>query len=156
DAALGYLTGPAFAVFYSVLGVPIARLADRWSRVNVLAISIAIWTAATALCGAAYNYATLFIFRCTTGIGEAGGPPPSHSLISVYFAGSKRATALAVYAMAVPFGTSIGNLVAGHANVWYGWRWTFFIVGAPGLLVALLAWLTIKEPPRGYADKRKV
>ena len=156
DAALGYLQGLAFAIFYSVLGVPIARFADRWSRVNVLAISIAIWTASTALCGAAYNYATLFLFRCTTGIGEAGGSPPSHSLISDYFAGSKRATALAVYAMAVPIGTAIGNVVAGHSNDWYGWRWTFVIVGAPGLLVALLAWLTIKEPPRGYSDKGKV
>jgi len=156
DAGLSWLTGPAFAVFYSVLGVPIARLADRWSRVNVLAISIAIWTAATALCGAAYNYVSLFIFRCTTGVGEAGGSPPSHSLISDYFAGSKRATALAVYAMAVPFGTAIGSFVSGHSNVSYGWRWTFFIVGAPGLLVALLAWLTIKEPPRGYSDKGKL
>jgi MFS family permease len=156
DAGLAWLTGPAFAVFYSVLGVPIARLADRWSRVNVLAISIAIWTAATALCGAAYNYLSLFIFRCTTGVGEAGGSPPSHSLISDYFAGSKRATALAVYAMAVPFGTAIGSFVSGHSNVSYGWRWTFFIVGAPGLLVALLAWLTIKEPPRGYSDKGKL
>jgi MFS family permease len=156
DAALGWLTGPAFAFFYSVLGIPIARLADRWSRVNVLAISIAIWTAATALCGAAYNYVSLFVFRCTTGIGEAGGSPPSHSLISDYFSGSKRATALAVYAMAVPFGTAIGSFVSGHSNVFYGWRWTFFIVGAPGLLVALLAWFTIKEPPRGYSDKGKV
>ena len=155
DAALGWLTGPAFAFFYSVLGIPIARLADRWSRVNVLAISIAIWTAATAACGAAYNYLSLFIFRCTTGIGEAGGSPPSHSLISDYFAGSRRATALAVYAMAVPFGTAIGSFVSGHSNVSFGWRWTFFIVGAPGLLVALLAWLTIKEPPRGYSDKGK-
>jgi MFS family permease len=155
DAGLAWLTGPAFAFFYSFLGIPIARLADRWSRVNVLAISIAIWTAATALCGAAYNYFSLFIFRGTTGIGEAGGSPPSHSLISDYFAGSKRATALAVYAMAVPFGTAIGSFVSGHSNVTYGWRWTFFIVGAPGLLVALLAWLTIKEPPRGYSDKGK-
>jgi MFS family permease len=156
DAALGLLTGPAFAFFYSFLGIPIARLADRWSRVNVLAISIAIWTAATALCGAAYNYLSLFIFRCTTGIGEAGGSPPSHSLISDYFAGSKRATALAVYAMAVPVGTAVGSLVAGHSNVSYGWRWTFVIVGAPGLLVALLVWLTVKEPPRGYSDAGKV
>jgi MFS family permease len=155
DSALGLLTGLAFAVFYSVLGLPIARLADRWSRVNVLAISIAIWTASTALCGAAYNYAALFVFRCTTGIGEAGGSPPSHSLISDYFAGSRRATALAIYAMAVPVGTAVGNFVAGHANVAFGWRWTFVIVGAPGLLVALLAWLTIKEPPRGYSDKGK-
>jgi MFS family permease len=155
DSALGWLTGPAFAFFYAFLGVPIARLADRWSRVNVLAISIALWTAATALCGAAYNYLSLFIFRCSTGIGEAGGSPPSHSLISDYFAGSKRATALAIYAMAVPVGTAIGNLVAGHSNVSFGWRWAFVIVGAPGLLVALLVWLTVKEPPRGYSDKGK-
>jgi MFS family permease len=152
DSALGLLTGPAFAVFYSVLGIPIARLADRWSRVNVLALAIGVWTAATALCGAAYNFTTLFIFRCTTGIGEAGGSPPSHSLISDYFSGSKRATALAVYAMAVPVGTAIGNFVAGNSNVSFGWRWTFVIVGAPGLIVALLAWLTIKEPPRGHSD----
>jgi MFS family permease len=156
DFALGWLTGPAFAFFYSFLGVPIARIADRWSRVNVLAISIAIWTAATTLCGAAYNYVTLFTFRCATGIGEAGGSPPSHSLISDYFAGSKRATALAIYAMAVPVGTAVGSLVAGHSNVSFGWRWTFVIVGAPGLLVALLAWLSVKEPPRGYSDARKV
>jgi MFS family permease len=132
--------------------VPIARLADRWSRVNVLALAITLWSIATALCGAAYNYLTLFLARSATGVGEAGGSPPSHSLISDYFPISQRATALAVYAMAVPIGTSIGSVASGWGNVYFGWRWTFVMVGLPGLLVALLVWLTVKEPPRGYSD----
>jgi MFS family permease len=152
DTGMGLLTGLAFAVFYSVMGVPIARLADRWSRVNVLALAITVWSIATALCGTAFNYATLFLFRSTTGAGEAGGSPPSHSLISDYFPLSRRATALAIYAMSVPIGTSLGSFASGWGNVYLGWRWTFVMVGLPGLLVALLVWLTVKEPPRGYSD----
>lgn len=152
DTAMGLLTGFAFAFFYSVMGVPIARLADRWSRVNVLALAITLWSIATALCGAAYNYLTLFLARSATGVGEAGGSPPSHSLISDYFPMSQRATALAVYAMSVPLGTSIGSFVSGWGNIYLGWRWTFVMVGLPGLLVALLVWLTVREPPRGYSD----
>ena len=149
---MGLLGGLAFSVFYSFLGIPIARLADRWSRVNVLALSVALWSAATATCGLAWNYLSLFTSRALTAVGEAGGSPPSHSLISDYFPVSRRATALAVYAMAVPFGTSLGNAVSGWLNVWYGWRMTFVIVGLPGVVLALLIWLTVKEPPRGYSD----
>ncbi len=152
DTAMGLLTGLAFAVFYSVMGVPIARLADRWSRVNVLALAISLWSLATAACGAAWNFASLFVFRSLTGVGEAGGSPPSHSLISDYFPLSKRATALAIYAMSVPFGTAIGNFASGWGNVYLGWRATFMLVGLPGLAVALLVWLTVREPPRGYSD----
>lgn len=152
DLEMGLLSGATFAVFYSFLGIPIARLADRWSRVNVLALSIALWSAATASCGAAWNYMSLFTSRAMTAVGEAGGSPPSHSLISDYFPISKRATALAIYAMAVPIGTSIGNYSSGWLNVWYGWRQTFVIVGFPGVVLAALMWLTIKEPPRGYSD----
>jgi MFS family permease len=152
DTGMGLLTGLAFSFFYSVMGIPIARLADRWSRVNVLALAIALWSLATAACGAAFNYLSLFFARSMTAVGEAGGSPPSHSLISDYFPLSQRATALAVYAMAVPIGTSIGNITSGWSNVYFGWRATFMIVGLPGLLVALLIWLTIKEPPRGYSD----
>ncbi|HEY8521719.1 MAG TPA: MFS transporter, partial [Gammaproteobacteria bacterium] len=152
DTAMGLLTGLAFAVFYSVMGVPIARLADRWSRVNVLALAITLWSLATAACGAAWNYLSLFVARSLTGVGEAGGSPPSHSLISDYFPISQRATALAIYAMSVPIGTAIGNFTSGWSNVYLGWRWTFALVGLPGLLVALLVWLTLKEPPRGYSD----
>jgi MFS family permease len=149
---MGLLGGLAFAVFYSFLGIPIARLADRWSRVNVLALAVALWSTATATCGLAWNYASLFASRALTAVGEAGGSPPSHSLISDYFPLSKRATALAVYAMSVPIGTSLGNVFAGWLNVWYGWRATFVIVGVPGVVLAALIWLTVKEPPRGYAD----
>lgn len=149
---MGLLGGAAFSVFYSFLGVPIARLADRWSRVNVLAAAIALWSAATATCGLAWNYVSLFSSRAFTAVGEAGGSPPSHSLISDYFPISKRATALAVYAMAVPIGTSIGNAISGRLNLWYGWRNTFLLVGIPGVIFAVLIWLTVKEPPRGYSD----
>jgi MFS family permease len=152
DLAMGLLSGATFAVFYSFLGIPIARLADRWSRVNVLALSIALWSAATTSCGAAWNYFSLFTSRAMTAVGEAGGSPPSHSLISDYFPISKRATALAVYAMSVPIGTSIGNYAAGWLNVEFGWRKTFVFIGLPGVLLAALMWLTIKEPPRGYSD----
>jgi MFS family permease len=152
DTGMGLLTGLAFSLFYSVMGMPIARLADRWSRVNVLALAVALWSLATAACGAAFNFLSLFFARSMTAVGEAGGSPPSHSLISDYFPLSQRATALAVYAMAVPIGTSIGNITSGWSNVYLGWRITFMIVGLPGLLVALLIWLTIKEPPRGYSD----
>jgi MFS family permease len=152
DTLMGLLGGAAFAIFYSFMGVPIARLADRWSRVNVLALAIGLWSLATASCGAAWNYLSLFTSRAMTAVGEAGGSPPSHSLISDYFPLSKRATALAIYAMSVPIGTSIGNLASGWFNVWYGWRMTFLLVGLPGLVVALLVWLTVKEPPRGYSD----
>lgn len=152
DDLLGLVGGLAFALFYSTMGIPIARLADRWSRVNVLALSIAVWSLATASCGAAVGFLSLFLARAATATGEAGGSPPSHSLISDYFAIDKRATALAVYAMSVPFGTALGNFTAGHANVAFGWRWTFVIMGLPGLVVALLVWLTVREPARGLAD----
>ena len=149
---MGLLSGATFSIFYSFLGVPIARLADRWSRVNVLALAIALWSAATATCGLAWNYMSLFTSRALTAVGEAGGSPASHSLISDYFPRSRRATALAVYAMAVPIGTSLGNATAGWANLWFGWRKTFLIFGLPGVILASLIWLTVKEPPRGYSD----
>jgi MFS family permease len=152
DDLLGLIGGLAFALFYSTMGIPIARLADRWSRVNVLALAVAVWSLATASCGAAVGFVSLFLARAATATGEAGGSPPSHSLISDYFPLGKRATALAVYAMSVPFGTALGNFAAGHANVAFGWRWTFVLMGLPGLLVALLVWLTVREPARGLSD----
>jgi MFS family permease len=152
DAQLGLLGGIPFAIFYSILGIPIAALADRWSRRNVLALAVAIWSGMTALCGMAVNFATLFAARVGVAIGEAGGSPPSHSLISDYFPKSARGTAFSIFALAVPVGTMIGAAFAGWSNVNYGWRATFMIVGLPGVALALLAWLTIKEPPRGLSD----
>jgi MFS family permease len=152
DAQLGILSGLPFAIFYSFLGIPLAAWADRSSRRNVLAWSCALWSAATCVCGMAVNFTMLFSARVFTAIGEAGGSPPSHSLISDYFPKLKRGTAFSIYALAVPVGTSIGAAVGGWGAQHIGWRQTFYLVGFPGLALALLVRATIIEPPRGYAD----
>jgi len=152
DAQLGMLSGLPFAIFYSFLGIPLAAWADRSSRRNVLAWSCALWSAATGMCGMAVNFAMLFTSRVFTAIGEAGGSPPSHSLISDYFPKLKRGTAFSIYALAVPVGTSIGAAVGGWGTQHIGWRATFYLVGFPGIALALLARATIIEPPRGYAE----
>ena len=152
DTQLGLLGGIAFAVFYSTLGIPIAAWADRTSRRNVLALAVGIWSAMTALCGLAANFAMLFAARIGTAIGEAGGSPPSHSLISDYFPRSRRGTAFSIFALGVPIGTMLGSAFAGWGNQHYGWRATFLMAGLPGLFIALLVCLTILEPPRGFSD----
>ena len=152
DFQMGALTGLPFAIFYSFLGIPIAAWADRTSRRMVLAFAVAVWSGATALCGLAIGYAMLFASRVGCAIGEAGGTPPSHSLISDYFPKTRRGTAFSIYALAVPVGTSLGAAVGGWGNQHLGWRMTFVLAGAPGLVLALLVWLTVTEPPRGYAD----
>src|SRR5215470_14202514 len=152
DAQLGMLSGLPFALFYSFLGIPIAAWADRSSRRNVLAWACALWSAATALCGAAVNFSMLFGARVFTAIGEAGGSPPSHSLISDYFPKRTRATAFSMYALAVPIGTAVGSAIGGWGMQHLGWRQTFYLVGLPGIALALLVRATVIEPPRGYAD----
>ena len=152
DAQLGILSGLPFAIFYSFLGIPIAAWADRSSRRNVLAWSCALWSAATGVCGLAVNFVMLFVARVGTAIGEAGGSPPSHSLISDYFPKLKRGTAFSIYALAVPIGTSIGAAVGGWGTQHLGWRSTFYLVGFPGVALALIVRATVIEPPRGYAD----
>src|SRR6185503_5783212 len=152
DFQLGMLSGIPFALFYSFLGIPIAALADRWNRVNVLALAVAMWSGMTALCGMAVNFPMLFAARVGTAIGEAGGSPPSHSLISDYFPKTWRGTAFSVYALAVPIGTALGAFMGGWGNQNLGWRNTFIVVGLPGLFLALAVRLTVKEPPRGMAD----
>jgi MFS family permease len=154
DRQLGFLSGLPFALFYSTLGIPIAVLADRSIRRNVLAACCALWSVATAACGMAVNFTTLVSARALTAVGEAGGTPPSHSLISDYFARSTRATALSIYALGVPVGTMLGSLLGGWGNDLVGWRITFMLVGAPGLIVALLVWATVREPPRGLSEMR--
>src|SRR6185369_1573950 len=152
DAQLGMLSGLPFAIFYSFLGIPIAAWADRSSRRNVLAWSCALWSAATGACGMALNFSMLFGARVLTAIGEAGGSPPSHSLISDYFPKLKRGTAFSIYALAVPIGTAVGAAVGGWGTQHIGWRQTFYLVGFPGIVLALIIRFTIVEPPRGYAD----
>jgi MFS family permease len=152
DFQLGMLSGIPFALFYSILGIPIAALADRWNRVSVLALSVGLWSGMTALCGMAVNFPMLFAARVGTAIGEAGGSPPSHSLISDYFPKSWRGTAFSVYALAVPIGTALGAFMGGWGNQNLGWRNTFIVVGLPGLLLALAVRLSVREPPRGMAD----
>jgi len=152
DFQMGMLSGLPFAVFYSLMGIPIAAWADRSSRRNVLALAVATWSGMTALFGMAINFATLFLARIGTAVGEAGGSPPSHSLISDYFPKSRRGTAFAIYALAVPIGTSIGAAVGGWGNQNLGWRNTFIAVGAPGIVLAFIVYLTVKEPPRGMSD----
>ncbi len=152
DAQLGILSGLPFALFYSFLGIPLAAWADRSSRRSVLAWSCALWSAATGVCGMAINFGMLFVSRVFTAIGEAGGSPPSHSLISDYFPKLKRGTAFSIYALAVPVGTAVGAAVGGWGAQHIGWRATFYLVGFPGIVLALVVRATIIEPPRGYAD----
>ena len=152
DTELGLLTGTAFGIFYSVLGVPIARLADRWSRVGIISFSLFLWSLLTALCGLTQNYIQLFLCRLGVGIGEAGGSPPAQSLISDYFPYSRRATAMAVFTLGVPFGSFLGYLVGGFVDDRWGWRVAFFVAGLPGLILVLFIRFTMREPVRGQAD----
>ena len=152
DFQMGVLTGIPFALFYSFMGIPIAAWADRSSRRNVLALAVASWSAMTAIFGMAVNYAMLFVARVGTAVGEAGGSPPSHSLISDYFPKSRRGTAFSIYALGVPLGSSLGAALGGWGNQNLGWRMTFILAGVPGVAIALLLWFTVKEPPRGLSD----
>src|SRR5882724_5678841 len=153
DTQLGLLGGLAFALFYATLGVPIAALADRTSRRNVIAVCAALWSIMTALCGAAGSFTTLLTARIGTAVGEAGGTPPSHALISDYFALDKRATALSIFALGVPLGGMLGNFLGGWGNELFGWRYAFVLTGLPGVAVALLIRFTVREPKRGQADR---
>jgi len=148
DGQLGLLGGLAFALFYTVLGIPIARLAERGNRVGIIAVALAVWSGFTALCGVAANFAQMLAFRIGVGVGEAGCTPPAHSLISDYVPPERRASALALYSMGVPLGTMVGFGVGALIAAQWGWRATFFIVGLPGIALALVTWLVLKEPRR--------
>ncbi len=154
DTALGFLSGFAFAVFYATLGIPVAWLADRGNRRNIIAWSIAIWSALTAACGLAQNFWHLALARIGVGVGEAGSSPPSHSMISDLYPQSERSSAMAIYALGVYFGVMIGYFVGGWVSEWYGWRVVFFLVGLPGIAIALVVRYTMIEPPRGLSEGR--
>ncbi|WP_313806269.1 MFS transporter [Sphingobium sp.] len=151
---LGLLGGIAFALFYTLLGIPIARLAERRSRVAIIAAATAIWSAMTALCGTAANFGHLLLFRVGVGVGEAGLTPPAYSLISDYFPARRRASALSIFLLGIPLGSFLGATIGGWFAREHGWRAAFYVLGLPGIALALIAWITLREPPRGASDPR--
>ena len=155
DQALGFLSGFAFAAFYATMGIPIAIWSDRGNRRNLIAIALSVWSIMTALSGLAQNFWHLALARIGVAIGEAGGSPPAHSLISDYYPPRQRATALGIYALGIPFGIMFGLFLGGWINEAFGWRKAFFIVGLPGLILALIVRFTVSEPERGISEKRQ-
>jgi MFS family permease len=156
DWQLGVLSGLAFAVLYSTLGIPIARIADRKSRVNIIVLSMIVWSSFTALTGLARGFWHLLFARVGVGIGEAGCSPPAYSLISDYFEPKKRATALSIYSMGVYGGGALGFLVGGYISQLYGWRAAFYVVGLPGILLSVIVKATLREPPRGFSEGKHI
>lgn len=152
DTQLGLLSGFTFAIFYVTMGIPVARLADKGNRKNIVAISLSIWSAMTALSGLAKNFIQLLLARIGVGVGEAGGSPPAHAMISDYFPPQKRSTALSIYSAGIYFGILIGFLMGGYLNQQLGWRNAFLVLGIPGVVFSLLFYITVKEPRRGATD----
>lgn len=154
DLQLGLLGGAAFAILYGVLAVPVARLAERKSRVAIISIAVGVWSAMTALCGLAGGFTHLLLARIGVGVGEAGAGAPSQSLLSDYYPPEKRASVFSILGLATPIGIVIGGLGGAIVAQSWGWRAAFMVVGLPGLLLAVLAWFTLKEPPRGFSEGR--
>lgn len=162
DTAWGFLTGFGFALLYTTAGLPIARLAETRNRVWIIAVCLAFWSLMTAACGLAVDvtiggivigaFWVLLACRIGVGLGEAGCTPPANSLIADHFPPRRRSTAIGYYAMGVTIGTMLANLVGGPIADWFGWRAAFLILGLPGVAVAAIFVLTVKEPPRGYTD----
>lgn len=151
DGELGLLTGVAFALFYTILGLPIARLADRADRSRVIAASVAVWSGFTILCGQASGFGSLLLARIGVGVGEAGCTPPATSLIADITPRAGRASAMATYSLGSPLGAMLGLALGGLIAGAFGWRWAFILAGAPGLLVAVVAWVTLADPRRSQA-----
>lgn len=179
DWQMGLLGGPAFAILYTFLGIPIARFSERSHRVMIIAAAVGFWSLMTVLCGFATTFLMLFLFRVGVSVGEAGCTPPAQSLIADYFKPASRATAVSTYALGVPLGgmfaAVFGGFVAGNLDgvkvaaafeswgwMWAanaldwakieGWRIAFVVVGLPGIILAFVVRMTVKEPPRGYSD----
>ena len=153
DTMLGLLTGFAFALFYTTFGLPLAWLADRWNRVAIVSISCGVWSGFTALCGLAQNTVQLALARIGVGIGEAGGTPPSYSILADHYAPHERARAYAIYSMGVPAGLILGAALGGWITNQLGWRYAFIVVGGLGVLMAIVLALVVREPERGRLDK---
>lgn len=152
DTQMGLLAGLAFVLFYALMSIPIARLADKSNRKNILAAALVIWSGMTALCGAATGFVSLFLARLGVGVGEAGGSPPTYSIIADYFKPSERARAMGVYMTGAVIGTGGGLIIGGLLGEMIGWRLTFLALGVPGILLGIVVFFTVKEPPRGRYD----
>lgn len=148
DAEFGAIGGIAFAILYSVLGVPLALLADRTSRSRVIAGALAVWSAFTALCGTAAGFSQLFFFRLGVGIGEAGGVAPSYALIADYFPPQRRARALAIFSLGIPIGLAAGTLIGAYLAAWIDWRTAFYVMGIAGLILAPIMLIFVRDLPR--------
>lgn len=148
DTQLGLLGGIAFALFYSTMGVPLARWADRGDRITIITITTTVWSIAVSLCGFVTGFIQLVLMRVIVGVGEAGCIPTAHSLIADHFSRAERPRAVSIYMLGGPLSFLIGYLLTGWLNQIYGWRETFVILGLPGIPLALLAWFTLTEPRR--------
>ncbi len=156
DTQLGLLSGFSFALIYVTAGIPIAYWADRGVRKNIIALSLAVWSAMTALSGLAQNFTQLLMARVGVGLGEAGGSPPAHSIISDYFPPEKRGTAMSIYSSGLYLGILLGYVIGGMVADAVGWRTTFMLLGIPGVLFALLLAVVVKEPPRGQWEDPRI
>lgn len=152
DSAMGFISGIAFAVLYTTLGIPLGRYADTANRRNIIGACVALWSAMTVVSGLALNFTQLALARVGVSIGQAGLSPAAHSLVSDYFPANKRATALSIYAQGALVGTVFMFLIGGWAAEVFSWRVAFVIVGLPGVALSLIIFLTVREPPRGHAE----
>ena len=152
DTQIGLLQGLSFALLYSLLGIPIGRLAERHSRIRIIAIATAVWSAATAFSGLAGNYLQMALARISVGMGEAGFTAPTSSLVSDHFPRERRASGMSMIMLGLPLGSMLGAIIAGQIAQHWGWRAAFFAFGIPGILIAILTWFGLTEPPRGLAD----
>jgi predicted MFS family arabinose efflux permease len=152
DGQLGLISGLYFALFYCVLAIPIGWIADRTNRARLLSVACAVWSAATVACGMASNYPQLAAARMAVGVGEAGGVPPSYAIISDYFPPGQRGTALSIYNFGPPIGMALGVAFGASLAAAYSWRLAFVVLGAVGIIAALIVWVFVREPVRGGLD----
>lgn len=156
DAQLGLLGGTAFTVLYVLASFPVGRLVERYSRKTIIWIAVAVWSAATMLCGTAQNFTQLLVFRAAVGMGEGGYVPAVLSLLSDYFPPNKRASAYSMVVFGLPIGGVIGAVAGGWLAANYGWQWAFAVIGAPGIILSFVVWKMLKEPPRGLSEPTRV
>ncbi len=152
DTQLGLITGLGFAIPYTLFGIPVARLADRYNRRNIMGLALTFWSGVTALTGYAGSFIQLLFARFSIALGETGAAPPAFSFLADYFPKAERARVYAIRGMGLYFGFLIGFLIGGFLEEAYGWRVAFRLVGIPGVLFAIVFFLTVREPERGAME----